>query len=162
MTKQTRLALFLVILSTLGTIGRPVFSCGGSAPQVRASGPEGEIAATLDAQVGAWNRSDVDAFMQGYWKSEKTEFVGSNGVLRGWQAVLDRYRRQYPNRATMGHLTFSDLEITPLAPDAALVLGHWQLEREKDRPGGVFTLIFRKFPEGWRIIHDHTSLVGDR
>lgn len=127
---------------------------GGSAD------PEAEIRAVLEAQVEAWNRGDVDAFMQGYWKSDKTKFVGSNGVLRGWQAVLDRYRRQYPDRQAMGRLTFSDLEIALLAQDAALVLGHWQLEREHDRPGGVFTLVFRKFPEGWRIIHDHTSVVS--
>jgi uncharacterized protein (TIGR02246 family) len=119
--------------------------------------PAAAIRAVLDAQVEAWNRADIDAFMQGYWKSEKTEFVGASGVLRGWQNVLSRYRRQYPDRAAMGHLTFSDLEVTLLAPDAALVVGHYQLEREHDRPSGVFTLVFRKFPEGWRIINDHTS-----
>ncbi len=120
---------------------------------------EAEIRAVLDAQAQAWNRGDVDAFMEGYWKSEKTEFVGSEGLFRGWQAVLERYHKAYPGRQAMGRLTFSGLEITLLAPDAALVLGNWQLEREHDRPGGVFTLVFRKFPEGWRIIHDHTSVV---
>ena len=119
-----------------------------------------DLRGVLDAQVAAWNRGDVDAFMQGYWKSEKTEFVGSNGVIRGWQGVLDRYRRTYPDKSAMGKLTFSGLEITILSPDAALVLGDWQLEREHDRPGGVFTLVFRRFPEGWRIIHDHTSVVA--
>ncbi len=118
---------------------------------------EAELRALLDAQVAAWNRGDVEGFMQGYWKSDGTIFVGSGGVLRGWQAVLDRYHKNYPNRAAMGHLEFSQLEITPLAPDAAVILGHWQLEREKDRPGGYFTLIARRMPEGWRIIHDHTS-----
>jgi len=121
---------------------------------------EAQIRAVLDAQVAAWNRGDVDAFMLGYWKSAKTEFVGSTGVFRGWQAVLERYRKAYPDRQAMGHLTFSGLEVTMLGPDAALVLGHWSLEREHDRPGGVFTLIFRRFPEGWRIIHDHTSAVA--
>lgn len=120
----------------------------------------GEVRAVLDAQVAAWNRGDVEAFMQGYWKSEKTEFVGSNGVIRGWQGVLDRYRRTYPDKSAMGRLTFSGLEITILSPEAALVLGQWQLEREHDRPGGVFTLVFRRFPDGWRIIHDHTSVVA--
>ncbi|HEV2492312.1 MAG TPA: nuclear transport factor 2 family protein [Terriglobia bacterium] len=121
---------------------------------------EAQIRAVLDAQVAAWNRGDVDVFMQGYWKSEKTEFVGANGVFRGWQAVLERYRKAYPDRQAMGHLTFSDLEVTMLGPTAALVLGHWELDREHDHPGGVFTLIFRRFPEGWRIIHDHTSAVA--
>ncbi len=118
---------------------------------------EAELRALLDAQVAAWNRGDVEGFMQGYWKSDGTIFVGSGGVLRGWQAVLDRYHKNYPDRAAMGRLEFSELEITPLAPDAAVILGHWQLEREKDRPGGYFTLIVRRLPEGWRIIHDHTS-----
>lgn len=71
--------------------------------------------------------------------------------------MLDRYRHTYPGRTAMGRLTFSDLEINELSPDAAYILGRWQLDREKDRPGGVFTLIARKFPEGWRIVHDHTS-----
>lgn len=123
------------------------------------AGPKDEIRAVLDGQVAAWNRGDIDGFMEGYWKSERTEFVGSNGVFRGWQAVLERYRKTYPDRSAMGRLTFSDLEITLLSPTAALVLGHWKLERERDHPGGVFTLVFRKFPAGWRIINDHTSAV---
>lgn len=121
--------------------------------------PADEVRAVLDAQVAAWNRGDIDGFMQGYWRSEKTEFVSASGVVRGWQGVRDRYRRNYPDKSAMGHLTFSGLEITVLSADAALVLGHWQLEREHDHPGGVFTLIFRRFPEGWKVIHDHTSVV---
>ncbi|HKS96310.1 MAG TPA: nuclear transport factor 2 family protein [Terriglobia bacterium] len=124
-----------------------------------AASDEEQIRAVLDAQVVAWNRGDVDAFMQGYWKTEKTEFVGANGVVRGWQAVLDRYRQAYPDREAMGRLTFSELEVTMLGSDAALVLGHFELERAHDHPRGVFTLVFRRFPEGWRIIHDHTSQV---
>ena len=115
------------------------------------------IRALLQSQQEAWNRADIEIFMVGYWKSDKTEFVGSNGILRGWKAVLDRYRKSYPDKAAMGKLSFSDLEINMLSPDSAYILGRWQLERDKDRPGGVFTLIARKFPEGWRIIHDHTS-----
>jgi len=121
---------------------------------------EKAICAVLDGQAAAWNRGDVDAFMTGYWKSPSTEFVGSNGVLRGWQAVLERYRKTYPDRRAMGTLTFSDIEINVLCPTAALVTGHYQLEREKDHPRGVFTLVFRKFSGGWRIINDHTSALG--
>lgn len=117
------------------------------------------LSSLLTAQTEAWNRGDIEGFMDGYWRSERTTFAGSSGVFRGWQALLDRYRRSYPDRAAMGRLQFSDLEITPLAHDAALILGHWQLGREKDRPGGVFTLVARRFPEGWRIIHDHTSAL---
>ena len=129
---------------------------------VWAASAESEIRAVLDAQVEAWNRADLDAFMGGYWKSDKTEFVGSSGVQRGWQAVLDRYRKGYPDKRAMGTLTFSNLEITRLGPQAALVLGEWRLQRESDHPEGVFTLVFRKFPEGWRIIHDHTSAAIDK
>lgn len=123
-------------------------------------GPEAQIRAVLDAQVAAWNRGDVARFMEGYRNSPETEFVGSNGIVRGWQSVLDRYRKAYPGRAAMGHLEFSDLEIQILGPDAALVVGQFHLQREGDAPSGVFTLIFRRFPEGWRIIHDHTSATA--
>jgi len=120
---------------------------------------QAQIRAVLDAQVKAWNRGAVSAFMQGYWNSSQTEFVGSTGIVRGWQPVLDRYRKSYPDRAAMGHLDFSKLEITMLGPDAAMVVGHFHLQRQNDAPSGVFTLVFRKFPEGWRIIHDHTSQI---
>jgi ketosteroid isomerase-like protein len=121
---------------------------------------ESQVRAVLEQQAAAWNRGDVAGFMQEYWKSEKVVFVGREGVTRGWQTVFDRYKRTYPNRAAMGKLTFSDLEITRLSGDAALVLGRWQLERAADRPGGYFTLILRRFREGWRIIHDHTSSLA--
>jgi uncharacterized protein (TIGR02246 family) len=152
----------MIRLQLVACLGLTCLLAGPRALPVTADLPasdEAQIRAVLDAQVEAWNRGDVDAFMQGYWKSEKTEFVGANGVVRGWQAVLDRYHQAYPGRQAMGRLTFSGLEITMLGPTAALVLGHWELEREHDRPGGVFTLVFRRFPEGWRIIHDHTSVV---
>ncbi len=116
-----------------------------------------DIRALLDDQVAAWNRGDLDAFMTAYWKSPGQTFCGSDGVTRGWETVLARYKKRYSDRAAMGTLAFSDLEITLLARDAALVLGRWQLKREKDSPGGVFTLVLRRFSEGWRIIHDHTS-----
>jgi uncharacterized protein (TIGR02246 family) len=138
-----------IIVVALGT-------AGGS----KSSDPGTAIRAVLDAQMTAWNQGDINAFMDGYWKSDSTAFVDSSGILRGWQAVLDRYHKSYPNRQAMGTLTFSHLEITVLSPAAALVMGHWQLERELGKPGGVFTLVFRKFPEGWRIINDHTSVVS--
>ena len=121
---------------------------------------ESAIRTVLDEQAAAWNRGDVEEFMKGYWKSEKLTFVSSSGVTRGWQGVLERYRRGYPDKKAMGTLTFSGLEITVLSRDAAVVLGHWQLEREGSRPEGFFTLILRKFPEGWRIIQEHTSALA--
>lgn len=116
-----------------------------------------EIQNVLHAQQDAWNRGDIDAFMNGYWRSEKTVFVSGDRVTRGWQKVLDRYKQKYSDRAKMGTLTFSELEITPLSADSAVALGAWKLKRASDEPHGHFTLIFRHLPEGWRIIHDHTS-----
>jgi ketosteroid isomerase-like protein len=116
-----------------------------------------EIRAVLRLQQNAWNRGDIDAFMRGYWRSDKTVFVSGDEVTRGWQKVLDRYKTKYSDRAKMGTLTFSKLEITPLSNDSAVALGSWKLKRANDEPHGRFTLIFRRFPEGWRIVHDHTS-----
>ena len=122
------------------------------------SAVEKAVRTVLDDQATAWNRGDLEGFMQGYWRSPKLTFSSGSDVTRGWDATLERYKKRYRSEgAEMGKLTFSNLEIEPLGPDAALVRGHWQLIRTKDKPGGIFTLIFRKFPEGWRIIHDHTS-----
>jgi ketosteroid isomerase-like protein len=118
---------------------------------------EEQIRSVLDMQSAAWNRGDIAAFMEGYWKSEETEFVGASGVTRGWQAVLDRYRKNYADGKAMGRLTFSNLELHIVCPDAAFAIGNFQLERGKDRLRGVFTLNFRKFKEGWRIVADHTT-----
>ncbi|HEV2206536.1 MAG TPA: nuclear transport factor 2 family protein [Candidatus Acidoferrales bacterium] len=118
---------------------------------------EAQIRGVLETQEAAWNRGDIDAFMKYYWRSSKTLFIGANGVTRGWQAVLDRYHRAYPDRKAMGRLTFSNIEIEQDCPRAAVVIGEYHLQREKDNPSGVFTLNFRKFPEGWRIVVDHTT-----
>lgn len=115
-----------------------------------------DIKAVMNEQAAAWNRGDLEAFMAGYWKSEKLVFVSSR-VTRGWQPTLDNYKKSYPDKAAMGTLSFTDLEVTVLSKDAAVVLGSWALKREKDEPKGKFTLIFRKFKEGWRIVHDHTT-----
>lgn len=116
-----------------------------------------EIRAVLDAQRDAWNRGDIDAYMQGYAQSKDTIFVSGDNVTRGWQTVLERYKRNYNSREKMGTLTFSDLETTLLSKDAALVVGRWHLRRANDEPHGRFTLIFRRTKQGWKIIHDHTS-----
>jgi ketosteroid isomerase-like protein len=132
-----------------------------------AAEPKSEIETVLRAQEEAWNRGDIEGFMNGYWRSEKTVFVSGDEVSRGWQKVLDRYKKKYSDRAKMGTLTFSDLEITPMSDDSAVVLGGWKLKRANDpasqgsgvtsEPHGRFTLVFRKFPDGWKIVHDHTS-----
>jgi len=132
-------------------------SLGPRVSATRQNAAEGEIRAILDMQTVAWNRGDIDTFMTGYWKSSETEFVGASGITRGWQAVLDRYRRNYRDGKAMGRLTFSSLEVHLTCRDSAFVIGEFQLDREKDRPTGVFTLNFRKFAEGWRIVADHTT-----
>lgn len=121
------------------------------------SDAEKQIRKVMDDQAAAWNRGDVETFMQGYWNSPELRFVSGDKITRGWQQTLDNYMRSYPDKAAMGNLTFSELEITVLSKDAAQVVGSWSLKREKDNPHGKFTLLFRKFKEGWRIVHDHTS-----
>jgi len=120
------------------------------------------ITAILTAQQNAWNRGDVEAFLLGYWRSPELTFSGSSGVSRGWDGVLARYKKNYPDRAAMGLLDFSELEFRFLGPDAALVLGRWHLKRENDDIGGVFSLVWQRFPDGWKIIHDHTSSVASQ
>ena len=88
---------------------------------------------------------------------QSTVFVSGDEVRRGWETVRDRYRQKYSDRTKMGTLRFSDIEVTMLSPDAAVVFGRWELKRAKDKPHGRFTLIFKHLPEGWRIVHDHTS-----
>lgn len=117
-----------------------------------------EIQAVLESQEAAWNRGDVNGFMQGYWNSPFLTFSSGGKIQRGWQETMDRYRTTYPNRETMGQLKFDDLDALALGSDHALVTGSWLLEREEP-VGGVFSLIFRRLPEGWRIIHDHTSVL---
>jgi ketosteroid isomerase-like protein len=115
------------------------------------------VRAVLDAQRADWNRGDIAGYMDGYARSEHTVFVSGDSVTRGWQTVLDRYQKNYHSREKMGRLTFSDLEITPLGNDTAIVLGRWQLQRANDEPHGRFTLILRRTKQGWKIVHDHTS-----
>jgi ketosteroid isomerase-like protein len=116
-----------------------------------------QIRAVLRAQQDAWNRGDIDGFIDGYAQSKSTTFVSEDSARRGWETVRDRYKKKYSDRAKMGVLSFSNVEITPVSADAAVVLGRWQLKRAQDQPHGYFTLIFRKTTEGWRIVHDHTS-----
>ena len=116
-----------------------------------------EIQSVLNAQQDAWNRGDIDAFMNGYARSTSTVFISEDRIRRGWETVRDQYRIRYSDRAKMGSLSFSDIEVTVLSQDAAVVLGRWRLKRANDEPHGRFTLIFKRLPEGWRIVHDHTS-----
>jgi ketosteroid isomerase-like protein len=140
--------------------------CASAAPARKPSAaPDGRasdrtaITKILEAQQNHWNRGNVDAFLEGYWHSPDLTFSGSGGIARGWDGVRARYNKNYPDRAAMGHLDFSEVEFHFLGEDAALVLGHWHLARAQGDIGGVFSLVWQRFPEGWRIIHDHTSMV---
>ncbi|PYT30280.1 MAG: DUF4440 domain-containing protein [Acidobacteria bacterium] len=120
---------------------------------------ESAVRAVLEMQRTAWNRGDVETFMAGYEASEETTFVGAT-VTRGYQKVLDNYHRRYPTKEKMGQLTFSDMQIRPLGADYASVIGRWHLGRPADaggNTGGIYTLLFRKTAQGWKIILDHTS-----
>jgi beta-aspartyl-peptidase (threonine type) len=115
------------------------------------------IRAVLDAQTAAWNRGDIEGFMDGYARSPDIVFISGDSLTHGWQTVLDRYKKGYDSREKMGTLQFSDLDVKLVGKDAAIVIGRWQLTRAGDTPHGRFTLIFRRRAEGWRIVHDHTS-----
>src|SRR2546427_3069371 len=144
---------FTVVLVVLGSVRLLGTPDKGRDADTRA------INAVLSGQQSAWNRGDVDAFLEGYWRSPELTFSGSSGVARGWDAVRTRYKKNYPDTGAMGQLDFSELEFRFWGPQAALVLGRWHLKREKGDVGGVFTLVWQRFPDGWKIIHDHTSAV---
>lgn len=118
---------------------------------------EKEILKVLHTQQEAWNKGNLETFMSGYWKNDALLFVGSSGPTYGWQKTLDNYKQTYPNKEKMGILEFSDISVKPLGKDYAFVFGKWKLIRENDSPNGVYTLIFQKFKDGWKIISDHSS-----
>ena len=159
----------LVLVVAAGVVGgvfagranseAPAKKGAGSGEKDAAAGSE--IKAVFRAQVDAWNRGDVDAFMEHYWKSDELTFSSRGRTTRGWQATLDGYRKRYPTREKMGRLTLDGLEITPLGDAAALVLGEWKLDRASEPIGGNFTLVLRKIDGRWVIVHDHTSRSGE-
>ena len=120
---------------------------------------EEAITRLLTAQAAAWNQGDIGAFMDSYEKSGDTAYVGAEPV-KGYNAILARYRSRYPDRAAMGHLSFSDLDVRLVAPNLAIVVGRFALARAPEAGGpasGIFTLVARKSATAWKIIHDHTS-----
>ena len=119
-----------------------------------------QIEQVLADQAAAWNRGDIDAFMQGYAESPTLRFASGGTVTYGWQETLARYKQRYPDRAAMGTLTFSDLDVTVLASEDAVVFGRWRLKTDKGEPNGLFTLLFHRSEVGWRIVADHTSAAA--
>ena len=123
---------------------------------------QAEIEQILRAQQNAWNSHNLESFMAGYWNSPELTFFSGDQIASGWDAALARYRRTYQGEGKeMGKLEFSDLRIEPLGSDTAFVRGAWHLSMSDGKtPHGLFTLIFRRFPNGWKIIHDHTSTAA--
>lgn len=113
----------------------------------------------LTDQVKAWNAGDIPGFMEGYWASDSLRFASGGSVQQGYQTTMDRYHRAYPDRQTMGTLAFTLEDVRILSPEWATVFGRFHLARDPaiGDARGLFTLMFRKFPEGWRIVSDHTS-----
>jgi uncharacterized protein (TIGR02246 family) len=113
----------------------------------------------LDAQVGAWNRGDLEGFMATYWRSPDLVFCSGSTVTKGWDETLARYRQRYQSEGReMGKLRFDAIEVIPLADDAALARGAWRLHMTDGKePHGLFTLLLRRLDGAWRIVHDHTS-----
>lgn len=119
-----------------------------------------DIRTVLDRQAEDWNRGDIIAFLRGYDRSAEITFLGQSGVSRGFDGVQQRYQRNYATPEKMGKLRFSEIEVRTLGDNHALVLGKFELTRAPEHGGpasGRFTLVFVKRPEGWRILHDHTS-----
>lgn len=118
------------------------------------------IRVELQREAAAWNKGDLDGFLSGYERAASTTMVGSKDPLRGWDAIAAMYRGKYGDKARMGQLTFSELEVRPLGSGFALCLGHWALARDTaagGNVGGWFTLTLKRTPAGWRIVVDHTS-----
>jgi ketosteroid isomerase-like protein len=133
------------------------FTCGGVAHA--GTQEETAIRGVLNAQVAAWNRGDVVAFMQGYNNSPDTTFVGKT-IAHGYSSILDRYQRSFAGKEKMGQLAFSDLEVHPLDAHFAVVTGRYHLARSANAGGeaqGIFSLVFKKTSAGWKIVLDHTS-----
>ena len=120
-----------------------------------------KIRGVLEQQVQAWNRGDIDGFMEHYWRSDSLTFSSGGKTTRGWQATIDGYKKRYPTPEKMGELTFSDLEMFPMGENAAYVLGQWHLKRAEP-VGGNFSLVFRRINQDWQIVHDHTSVKSEQ
>ena len=149
-------------MSRLYTLAMLALFCGTPDAIAQRSDAENDVAqeivAVLDTQAAAWNDGDIPGFMKYYWQSDRLVFCSGGKRRRGWQKVFDGYSAKYDTPKKMGRLEFSEFEVTPLAPNVALVIGDWQLTFEEGAPyGGNFSLIMKQLENGWRVVHDHTS-----
>lgn len=152
--KKLNRALSLLIVATLAL----ALTAAQAVAQKRRPSDAEQIRAVLDRQVEAWNRRDLESYMSGYWRSPELTFYSGGTRTSGWDATLERYRKSYQSEGReMGHLEFSELKIEMLGPQSAYVRGRWRLKMSSSESGGLFTLIFRNLPGGWKIVHDHTG-----
>lgn len=129
------------------------------APTSAQNKADADIKAVLDAQTAAWNKGDLEGFMKGYWRSAKLTFFSGGAKREGYDAVLERYRKTYQAEGKeMGKVAFSEVDVEMLGKTGAVVRGRWALTMSDGKQlGGLYTLIFKQFKDGWKIIHDHTS-----
>ena len=118
---------------------------------------ETAIRGLLQTQTKAWNAGDLEGFMQTYWHSDSLLFIGKSGVTRGWQMTLDNYKKNYPDKAAMGTLSFDIIQVKKLSENYYHVIGKWTLQRTADAPSGHYTLLLQKIKGEWKIISDHSS-----
>ena len=154
--------LLVVIVGSLGfllgqTSERAKLNVEEDIRAARIASAEEDIRAVLGGQVEAWNEGRIESFMADYVRGGSLRFASGGTVERGWQPTLERYLRRYPDRAAMGKLSFSELEVDVLDADDALVFGRWRLQREEDAPEGLFTLHMVRQEGRWQIASDHTS-----
>lgn len=154
---MVRLLIYVLAFITVAVVIPASTSTMSFQQRTRSRQFQTAIRSVLDAQRDAWNRGDIEGFMDGYERSDDIIFMSGDNLTRGWQTVLDRYKKNYDTREKMGVLTFSDLDVDLLNDNTAVVIGRWSLKRANDEPHGRFTLIFKRTKKGWKIVHDHTS-----
>ena len=115
------------------------------------------IRKVLDSQTEAWNKGDIKSFMQGYWKDDSLMFIGKNGINWGWQTTLQNYKKNYPDTAAMGKLSFDIILVKKLSPEYFYVVGKWMLNRSIGDLSGHYNLLFKKINGQWLIMADHSS-----
>ncbi len=141
------------LLALAATLAIPVLA------QDSADASRAAIRKVIEEQQAAWNRHDLEGFMAGYWNSPELTFFSGGHESKGWQAALDRYKKNYQSAGhEMGKLEFANLRIEILGPEAAFARGEFHLTMTDGKtPHGLFTLVFRRFPDGWKIVHDHSA-----
>ena len=117
---------------------------------------EDQIRKVMSSQQDAWNKGDIELFMEGYWKSENLKFTGSSGIKYGWNTTFNNYKKAYSSIEIMGKLHFDIEVLERLSNDSFYMIGRYELVRKKDSPNGYFTLIWRKINGKWKIISDMT------